>query len=282
MKEWLQPKQYERKYGRFLLKTVKEVEAEFNEKLAEIIENDNPNKTEELTALLAALLLWWQTKRETVLFTIRFLFNAINIYNDDQFKMVVKDISKLIIPNSVYRPFAVENLTSPSQDIIRVFGEGTDVYRYEPYLPEIENNWLQTQQEYADTLINKALSDSIVVARNNIINALPVVAMNATIAAIFNTAEKRAVRFTEQQTNGLDTLLMKKRQVSFNADTYEWETRRDERVRGTPGGLYPRARPSHYARDRQIFSWDNPPEGGHPGDAEGCRCKPKMRLPLLK
>lgn len=38
------------------------------------------------------------------------------------------------------------------------------------------------------------------------------------------------------------------------------------------GVLDRRERPEHLAREGQIFSWDSPPEGGHPGEAILCRC----------
>ncbi|NOD90393.1 minor capsid protein [Ruegeria sp. HKCCD4315] len=45
------------------------------------------------------------------------------------------------------------------------------------------------------------------------------------------------------------------------ATHYIWRTRRDGKVRS-----------AHAEREGQIFSWDNPPEGGHPGEDYGCRC----------
>lgn len=44
--------------------------------------------------------------------------------------------------------------------------------------------------------------------------------------------------------------------------TYIWRTRGDSKVRS-----------EHADRDGKIFSWDEPPEGGHPGEAPNCRCK---------
>lgn len=42
---------------------------------------------------------------------------------------------------------------------------------------------------------------------------------------------------------------------------YVWYTQDDNRVRE-----------AHAERQGQVFSWDNPPEGGHPGQDYGCRC----------
>jgi len=46
------------------------------------------------------------------------------------------------------------------------------------------------------------------------------------------------------------------------AGRYIWMTRGDLNVR-----------PSHAVRDGKMFSWNKPPEGGHPGQEYGCRCK---------
>lgn len=42
---------------------------------------------------------------------------------------------------------------------------------------------------------------------------------------------------------------------------YIWRTQRDGDVR-----------PSHAANEGRIFSWNNPPPTGHPGEDYGCRC----------
>lgn len=42
---------------------------------------------------------------------------------------------------------------------------------------------------------------------------------------------------------------------------YVWRTAGDDKVR-----------PSHAANDGHVFAWDDPPDTGHPGEEEGCRC----------
>lgn len=56
-----------------------------------------------------------------------------------------------------------------------------------------------------------------------------------------------------------------------------WRTARDERVRGNPTGLYPKAKPSHFARDGKRYAIDDPPVGAKgerefPGVPIRCRC----------
>lgn len=45
------------------------------------------------------------------------------------------------------------------------------------------------------------------------------------------------------------------------AERYVWRTVGDSRVRD-----------EHATRDGQIYTWGNPPEGGHPGEDYNCRC----------
>lgn len=54
-------------------------------------------------------------------------------------------------------------------------------------------------------------------------------------------------------------------QNRFETDKlYIWTTKLDDQVR-----------PSHAANNGKIFSWDNPPSTGHPGEDYGCRCEAK-------
>lgn len=51
---------------------------------------------------------------------------------------------------------------------------------------------------------------------------------------------------------------------------YIWRTRRDNKVR-----------PAHADREGQIFSWDEPPTGGHPGEDHNCRCTAEPYFPEI-
>lgn len=72
------------------------------------------------------------------------------------------------------------------------------------------------------------------------------------------------------------------RQTAIGITQYRWVTSRDERVRGNPDGRYPDADPSHYDRDGEVFDWDSPPEGGHPGEDFQCRCIAVGIIPELE
>lgn len=83
---------------------------------------------------------------------------------------------------------------------------------------------------------------------------------------------RRAKLIARDQVGTLNAQITKDRDEELGVESYIWRTARDERVRGNPSGLYPNARPSHYAREGEEFKWSEPPSGGHAGIPVNCRC----------
>ena len=63
-------------------------------------------------------------------------------------------------------------------------------------------------------------------------------------------------------------LINQLRQEDLGIEQYIWRSRDDAKVRD-----------SHAAYDDRVFRWDDPPEGGHPGEAHNCRCYAEPVLP---
>jgi SPP1 gp7 family putative phage head morphogenesis protein len=85
-------------------------------------------------------------------------------------------------------------------------------------------------------------------------------------------ANNRAAFIARDQVGKVFSKVTESRQRDLGITKYRWQTVEDSRVRGDPDGKYPKAKPSHFARNGKVFSWDDPPEGGHPGEAFLCRC----------
>lgn len=81
------------------------------------------------------------------------------------------------------------------------------------------------------------------------------------IQAKFNNSDWYAERIARDQMGKLHGQLTQQRQVSLGVKRYIWRTAGDQRVRK-----------EHADRENTMFSWDNPPPDGHPGDAILCRC----------
>jgi SPP1 gp7 family putative phage head morphogenesis protein len=97
-------------------------------------------------------------------------------------------------------------------------------------------------------------------------------ALAKTLAKQFKFSNNRAKLIARDQMASFNAALNKARQTQVGVKRYEWSTSMDERVRGNPEGLYPHARPSHWAREGKIYNWSQPPTGGHPGEDIQCRC----------
>ena len=76
-----------------------------------------------------------------------------------------------------------------------------------------------------------------------------------------NVSESKAVLIARDQVAKFNGQLTQLRQKSVGVEKYRWSTSGDERVRE-----------SHAANEGRIFSWDDPPSTGHPGEDIQCRC----------
>lgn len=81
---------------------------------------------------------------------------------------------------------------------------------------------------------------------------------------VFKKAETRATLIARQQVGQYTSWMNQKRQTALGVNKYRWR-----------GMLDQRERPEHRAREGQVFSWDRPPEDGHPGEPYNCRCYPE-------
>jgi SPP1 gp7 family putative phage head morphogenesis protein len=91
--------------------------------------------------------------------------------------------------------------------------------------------------------------------------------LQARLLARGNVSESRAELIARDQTLKLAGAINQARQEAAGVERYVWSTSGDERVRD-----------EHQALDGQTFSWDSPPEPGHPGEDIQCRC---IALPII-
>lgn len=81
-------------------------------------------------------------------------------------------------------------------------------------------------------------------------------------------AESRSALIARDQVLKFNGELNKVRQQDLGIDSYVWRTVKDNRVRD-----------EHAELDGQTFSWDDPPEPGHPGEDYQCRCYSEPIMP---
>jgi len=84
----------------------------------------------------------------------------------------------------------------------------------------------------------------------------------------YGISENKAALIARDQTSKFNGDLTRVRQQSVGLTKYIWSTSLDDRVR-----------PEHEEREGVVFSWDDPPEDGHPSEAVNCRC---VALPYVE
>ncbi|WP_162142328.1 phage head morphogenesis protein [Laribacter hongkongensis] len=90
----------------------------------------------------------------------------------------------------------------------------------------------------------------------------------ASVRETGRVSESRARLIARDQTNKLNGALTKARQTSLGVRRYRWSGANDERERET-----------HRENNGKIFSWDDPPPTGHPGEDINCRC---VAIPIIE
>ena len=88
------------------------------------------------------------------------------------------------------------------------------------------------------------------------------------LQAQIHIPKNKAKLIARDQTSKLVGNLNQYRQKSLGINQYVWSTAGDNRVRD-----------EHLANEGRIFSWDDPPSTGHPGEDINCRC---VAIPIVK
>lgn len=95
--------------------------------------------------------------------------------------------------------------------------------------------------------------------------------------AAFGFGKDRAALIANDQIGKAYAGVTKHRHEELGITHFFWRTVNDRRVRGTPGGKFPRAKPSHYERNGKRYAYADPPRGRNgepelPGTPVRCRC----------
>ena len=129
----------------------------------------------------------------------------------------------------------------------------------EPWLKNVLDEWSREQV----TLITKATQDMLDTVARRIRDGVKVGKSAKEVSALINAdlpgiSYRRARIIARDQTAKLNSSLTQGRMTDAGLETYVWDTAQDERVRGDPSGLYPKALPSHFVMQGKICRWDDP------------------------
>lgn len=136
---------------------------------------------------------------------------------------------------------------------------GGDFVKSEPWLRDALDGWIN-----ANTALIKSIPADYI---NRLQNLIAQAAVNGTsqaelikqIRQTYKLPHDRARLIANDQIGKLNGQLTRRRQQSLGIEKYRWRGTLDERERD-----------SHLRREGRIFSWSEPPSGGHPGSEIRC------------
>ena len=201
-------------------------------------DDDNDALDDFMEKLAAVLLLADKSKRY-----VTAMYKKVKIHNEKEFKAVTKSVFG--------RPLAFKDVNT--------------AVKQQRILEQLESMWIRENLDLissieAETLrkLRWELSQRIVAAAGD--ESLKT-ALTEYIENQARIESNRAVLIASDQVGKLNGRLMRYEQQRAGITHYRWETMQDSRVR-----------PTHRERQGEIFSWDEPPSDGHPGEAVRCRC----------
>ena len=144
-------------------------------------------------------------------------------------------------------------------DAFRKIAVGDAFVQDEPWVEKTLQDWAQNQV----SLITKATDDMRDAVARRVRDGVKHGKINREIESqimqdLPGISKRRAQIIARDQASKLNAALSEGRMKDAGLETYIWETAYDERVRGLPGGKYPKALPSHWAMQGKICRWDDP------------------------
>lgn len=126
------------------------------------------------------------------------------------------------------------------------------------------NEWKRNNAAFITKFSDDSISEAQDIVSRAVRSGRPAKEIRKELRAKFKISENRAARIARTEVSQLNTQVARNRQTELGIEKYIWRTSRDERVRE-----------EHRDRAGKRYSWDSPPEGGHPGEPINCRCEPQ-------
>lgn len=149
---------------------------------------------------------------------------------------------------------------------------GVDVFAAEPWLPERLSEFTRANAALIKSISDDHLTRVQAIVTEGVARGRPTSELRKEIQALMGITQRRAALIADDQVGKLNGQLTMLRHQARGVSKYTWRTSKNLRVRGRPDGKYPRAKPSHWAREGKVFSYDQPPSDGNPGEPIRCHC----------
>lgn len=223
--------------------------------------------SDDLTNIMLALLERFLSAGQAVTLRLPEIYAQVNQFSDRQWRLVVKAGTGIDIGPAASVNASHTTMSSPGAIRAR-FGVGVDVYRTEPWLAEAQSRWVATNSALIKSVPTQYMAQVEQTIRAGVLAGESPKSLAKKIQAQGGVTENRAKLIAVDQCGKANGELNKYRQQDLGIKEYIWKTSRDERVR-----------PLHQERQDKQFSWDKPPNDGHPGMPIRCRCSASPIFP---
>lgn len=189
---------------------------------------------------------------EDELFDIEFLIGRLD-------RLTAEEIRRLLELDG-YDQGLTKNALAVSAANASAVSELTGVKGLARFTPDRVASWRKENTDLIVSLCRDQVADlkSTILERTQ---GLRVEEIRGLIQERFSVSESRADLIARDQTLKLNAQMTRENYKKANVNKYVWTTTRDERVRD-----------EHAELDGQVFSFDDPPEPGNPGEDFQCRC----------
>lgn len=201
-------------------------------------DDDNDALDDFMEKLAAVLMLARKSKRY-----VTAMYKKVKIHNEKEFRAVTKSVFG--------RPLAFKDVNT--------------AVKQQRILEQLESIWIRENLDLISSIEAETLRKMRWELSQRIVATAGDESLKTALADYIENQARiesnRAVLIASDQVGKLNGRLMRYEQQRAGITHYRWETMQDSRVR-----------PSHRERQGEIFSWDEPPSDGHPGEAIRCRC----------
>jgi SPP1 gp7 family putative phage head morphogenesis protein len=160
---------------------------------------------------------------------------------------------------------------SEMQSILKI-----DIEKEPVKIRRLLERWRAENVELIESIATRLHGDVRDLVRDVTRTGARVESVTRRIAERYDVSAARANLIARDQVLKANADLTRARAQEAGIERYRWSTSKDERVRGKPGGRWPKG--LHHSLDGKIFAWTDPPianlngERSHPGRDFGCRC----------
>lgn len=201
-------------------------------------DDDNDALDDFMEKLAAVLLLADKSKRYVLA-----MYKKVKIHNEKEFRAVTKSVFG--------RPLAFKDVNT--------------AVKQQRILEQLESMWIRENLDLISSIEAETLRKLRWELSQRIVATAGDESLKTALADYIENQARiesnRAVLIASDQVGKLNGRLMRYEQQRAGITHYRWETMQDSRVR-----------PLHRERQGEIFSWEEPPSDGHPGEAIRCRC----------